>query len=164
MTSGINPDLDLELTVQTPLTAEQLFDGWTQPDLLMQWFCPRPWRVIACQIDLRPGGLFANTMQSPEGQTLPENRGCYLVVERPYRLVWTGLMAEDYRPNAIDALGFGFVCLLDFTPLPQGGSTFHAVVKHATAADREKHAQMGFEKGWGLALSQLIELYQAGTA
>ena len=42
------------------------------PQRLMPWFCPKPWRVVACSIDLRPGGIFSTTMQSPEGVTLPE--------------------------------------------------------------------------------------------
>jgi uncharacterized protein YndB with AHSA1/START domain len=29
---------------------------------------------------------------------------------------------------------------------------------HQTAADREKHEKMGFHKGWGVALDQLVEL------
>ena len=159
MDSAFNPQLDLQLTVDVPLTPEQLFAGWTEPEILPKWFCPRPWQVVACEIDLRLGGVFANTMQSPEGQTMPEGRGCFLLIERPTRLVWTGLMAEDFRPNEIPQLGFGFVCDLNFSALPQGGSRFHAVVKHATAESKSKHEQMGFDAGWRQALAQLVELH-----
>jgi len=31
-------------------------------------------------------------------------------------------------------------------------------VRHADAASRERHAAMGFEQGWGIALDQLVEL------
>ena len=127
MRDTTNPLLDLELNVDVPLTPEQLFDGWTNPETLKKWFCPRPWKVIECTIDLRPGGLFANVMQSPEGQTMPENRGCYLLIERPTRLVWTGILSEDFRPNPIPQLGFGFVCDLRFEALAQGGSRFRAL-------------------------------------
>jgi uncharacterized protein YndB with AHSA1/START domain len=160
MPADVNPDLDLELVAETPLWPDQLFDGWTQPDILKHWFCPRPWRVIDCEIDLRPGGLFCTTMQSPEGQTQPDNRGCYLVVERPHRLVWTNLMSEGYRPNVQKSLGFGFVCDLRFSPRPAGGTIFHVVVKHAQAESRIKHQDMGFDQGWRIALSQLEAWYQ----
>ena len=160
MSNLINPILDLELTVDVALTPEQLFEGWTNPEMLKQWFCPRPWKVAACSIDLRPGGLFSNVMQSPEGELMPENRGCYLLIERPLRLVWTGILGEDFRPNAIPQLGFGFVCDLRFTPLPQGGSRFHAIVRHSDAEGRSKHEAMGFHQGWRAALSQLVELHQ----
>jgi uncharacterized protein YndB with AHSA1/START domain len=160
MSNSINPDLDLELIVDVSLTPEQLFDGWTNPDTLKKWFCPRPWKVIECSIDLRPGGLFSNVMQSPEGELMPENKGCYLLIERPRRLVWTGIMSEDFRPNSAPQLGFGFVCDLRFTPIAEGGSRFHAIVKHSDAEAKAKHEAMGFDEGWRIALSQLVELYQ----
>ena len=83
MHAAINPLLDLELIEDVQLTPEQLFDGWTNPDTLKKWFCPRPWKVVECNIDLRPGGLFSNVMQSPEGDLMPENRGCYLMSGGP---------------------------------------------------------------------------------
>ena len=161
MTAAINPLLDLELTVDVPLTPEQLFEGWTNPEILKKWFCPRPWKVKECSIDLRLGGLFSNVMQSPQGELMPENRGCYLLIERPFRLVWTGILGEDFRPNPIPPNGFGFVCDLRFTPLEQGSSRFHAIVKHSDAEGKTKHEAMGFDHGWRMALSQLVELHQS---
>ncbi|MEY2993844.1 MAG: hypothetical protein RL357_779 [Pseudomonadota bacterium] len=159
MTPTFNPDLDLQLTVDVPLTPEQLFDGWTNPLTLPKWFCPRPWRVVECEIDLKPGGRFSNVMQSPEGENMPKSNGCFLLIEPPHRLVWTGMMSEGYRPNVISQLGFGFVCDLRFTPLPEGGSRFHACVMHADPEGKVKHEQMGFDQGWRAALSQLVELH-----
>ena len=160
MLAAINPLLDLELTEDVPLTPEQLFEGWTNPDILKKWFCPRPWKVAECSIDLRPGGLFSNVMQSPEGELMPENQGCYLLIERPTRLVWTGALGEDFRPNPKPQMGFAFVCDLRFTSLAQGGTRFHAIVKHADAQGKTKHEDMGFHQGWRIALSQLLELHQ----
>jgi uncharacterized protein YndB with AHSA1/START domain len=107
MPAAIDPLLDLELIEEVSLTPEQLFEGWTNPDILKKWFCPRPWKVTECRIDLRPGGLFSNVMQSPEGESMPENQGCYLLIERPTRLVWTGALGEDFRPNPTPQLLHG---------------------------------------------------------
>ena len=161
MNANINPTLDLELSIDVPLTPEQLFEGWTDPETLKKWFCPRPWKVVECSIDLRPGGLFSNVMQSPEGHRMPENKGCYLLIERPKRLVWTGILGEDFRPNTIPQDGFGFVCDLRFTALAQGGTRFHAIVRHSDAQGKAKHEQMGFDQGWRMALAQLVELHQS---
>lgn len=84
--SSTGPDLTLRLVRDVPISPEDCFEGWTVPERLMPWFCPKPWRVFACTIDLRPGGIFSTTMQSPEGQTLPEGAGCFLLVEAPQRL------------------------------------------------------------------------------
>ena len=161
MHTTINPLLDLELIEDVALTPEQLFEGWTNPEILKKWFCPRPWKVTECSIDLRPGGLFSNVMQSPEGELMPENKGCYLLIEKPTRLVWTGILGENFRPNQIPQLGFGFVCDLRFISLEQGGTRFHAIVMHSDEEGKIKHEKMGFEQGWRMALSQLVEHYQS---
>ena len=159
-----NASLSLQLVRDIPISPQQCFDGWTVPDQLMQWFCPRPWRVVACTIDLRPGGTFSTAMQSPEGQTMPEGAGCYLAVEAPHRLVWTNLLGPGFKPQAIQAPDFGFVCDLQFQALPDGGTRYHAQVHHVDAAGRDAHAAMGFEQGWSAALDQLVELVQHGRA
>jgi len=155
-----NPELDLELRVEVPITPAQLFAGWTDPVLLPQWFCPRPRRVTACEIEPVAGGIFSTVMTSPEGEAMPESPGCFLHVEAPSRIVWTNMLSRGFRPNPPANLGFGFVCELRFTPSAQGGAHFHAVVRHTDAQGREQHAQMGFDQGWRIALSQLVELYR----
>lgn len=160
MEQDFNPELDLQLTLEVPLTPEQLFNGWTNPELLPKWFCPRPWKVTECEIELRPGGLFSNVMQSPEGEFMPKNTGCFLLIEKPHRIVWTGLMTRNFRPVSKAQMGFGFVCDLNFRALPSGGSYFHAIVRHVDPEGKTKHEQMGFDQGWRIALSQLIEIYQ----
>jgi uncharacterized protein YndB with AHSA1/START domain len=159
---SIDPERDLEIQRDISLSAEALWRGWTDPDTLMKWFCPRPWKVVECDIDLKPGGLFRTVMQSPEGQNQPEGVGTYLVVEPCRRLVWTNALTPDFRLKpplpADDSLGFFFVVDLSFEPLPGGGTRYRAVCTHQTAAAREAHEKMGFHQGWGVALDQLVEL------
>lgn len=156
-------DLSLHLDREVPISPAQCFEGWTVPARLMPWFCPRPWRVVDCRIDLRPGGIFATTMQGPDGTTMPEGEGCFLVVEAPRRLVWTNLLGADFRPQKIDPPGFGFVCELRFDPLPGGGTRYQASVHHTDAAGRDAHAAMGFHQGWSAALDQLVAMVQSGA-
>ena len=154
-------DLILRLVRDVPLTPEQCFEGWTVSDRLMPWFCPKPWRVVACTIDPQPGGVFSTTMQSPDGETLPEGAGCFLAVEAPHRLIWTNLLGPGYIPQAIAHPGFGFVCELRFDRLDTGGTRYQACVHHVDAARRDAHAAMGFEAGWSAALDQLVGMYAA---
>ena len=72
-----NSKLDLSFTRIVDVPRALVWRAWTEPELLMPWFCPLPWKTIACEIDLRPGGIFSTTMQSPEGKEFP-NAGCYL--------------------------------------------------------------------------------------
>lgn len=153
-------DLSFERTVALPPAA--IWAAWTQPEQLMPWFCPRPWTTVACEIDLRPGGLFRTVMRSPEGQEFA-NVGCYLEVVPERRLVWTNALAPGFRPVPASA-GEGFFFFTAIVSLaPQGaGTRYGARVVHATPEDRQRHAAMGFEAGWGKALEQLVEFVKAG--
>jgi uncharacterized protein YndB with AHSA1/START domain len=95
-----NPTLDLVLERVVPVAPERVWRAWTDPEKLKQWFCPRPWRTVECQIDLRPGGLFRTVMQSPEGEAMEPNTGCYLEVVPNELLVWTGALEPGFRPVA----------------------------------------------------------------
>lgn len=155
---------DLQLQRDVDVSPSDVWRAWTTPELIYQWFCPRPWKVVDCEIDLRAGGLFRNVMQSPEGQHMPENVGCFLLVEPLKRLVWTNMMGPGFQPQPAPAsiqLGFPFVVDLVFEPLPQERTRYKAKVMHADAAGRDAHAAMGFEQGWGIALDQLVELMKA---
>lgn len=158
MGTPFNPELDLRQDCETRLNPEQLWAGWTQPELYPEWFCPRPWVCTEAHIDLRPGGAFATTMQGPEGQRMVNAPGCFLLVEAPKRLVWTNILGPDFMPAEPSAQGFGFVVDLRFDALPTGGSRYQALVRHAKAQDKQVHADMGFEAGWRAALAQLEDL------
>ena len=141
-----------------PLTPEQIWRAYTTPALLMQWFCPKPWQVVDCELDLRPGGAFNTTMQSPEGQRFP-NQGCYLELQPPHRLVWTNALGPNYAP-AEDPKPC-ITAIIEMRAVAGGGTHFHATCLHKNAADRAEHEAMGFQQGWGQAYEQMVELMQS---
>ncbi len=71
MTYTTNPELDLVLERTVDVAPELVWRAWTTPELLLQWFTPKPWSTTACEIDLQPGGRFDTTMRSPEGAEHP---------------------------------------------------------------------------------------------
>lgn len=154
---SFNPKLDLVFEKKTNLTPEQLWKGWTDPETLKKWFCPKPWQVTECRIELKPGGKFFTVMQGPEGERMP-SEGCYLEVVPNQKLVWTNLMMEAYRPAPPDKMGFAFVGTVTFTKT-NDGTIYKAVVAHGNEESRKQHEQMGFQEGWGAAFKQLEELY-----
>jgi uncharacterized protein YndB with AHSA1/START domain len=145
-----DPSLDLELTRVTKLPRALLWRCWTEPEHLMPWFCPLPWKTIDCEIDLRPGGIFRTTMLSPEGKEFP-NAGCYLEVVKHEKLVWTDALLPGYRPSANPF----FTGILTFEDTPDG-TKYIARALHNNAEDRKKHADKGFEQGWGTVFEQLV--------
>lgn len=152
-------DLVFERVIDVP--REKVWAAWTQPELLKQWFTPAPWKTVACELDLRPGGKFHTVMQSPEGQEFP-NTGCYLEVVENEKLVWTNAFAPGFRPLSVTYDGHEcneFLYTVVLTLTPQGnGTKYHALVLHMDEDGCKKHQAMGFHQGWNAALDQLIEL------
>lgn len=154
----LNPELDLVLDRVVDVPVGPIWEAWTNAEKLMPWFCPVPWKVVACELDARPGGIFRTVMQGPEGEPMDNGAGCFLEVVHERRLVWT------------DALGPGFtlkegafmVAILDLEPLEGGRTRYRAVARHANAATAQQHKEMGFEAGWGAVLDQLVARIKAG--
>lgn len=159
---SFNPELDLKLVRVVDVAPALVWKAYTTPELLKQWFCPKPWTVSDCEIDLRPGGRFATTMRSPDGAAYP-NEGCYLEVVTNQRLVWTDTLVADFRPvNAVQTGADGLRFTAFITLEPEGtGTRYTAHVMHGDPVSRQQHAGMGFEGGWGTAFDQLVALMKS---
>ncbi len=145
-----DPDLDLVLDRVIDVPVELVWEAWTTPEHLKQWFCPVPWTVSDCEIDLRPGGLFRTVMRSPEGEAFP-NVGCFLEVVPLKRLVWTDALLPGYRPSEKPFM----TAIVEMTK--QGNGTHYvATAIHRDEETRKQHEEMGFHEGWGTVLNQLI--------
>ena len=164
MTFNNKLDLTFERIVDVP--PHLVWRAWTEPELLKQWFCPLPWKTIDAELDVRPGGIFRTTMQSPEGKEYP-NTGCYLEAVINERIVWTNAMLPGFRPAPVNApcgddTAFMFTAKVEFEPHGANVTNYRATVIHADEAGCQKHAAMGFEAGWGAALDQLVAMVKKG--
>lgn len=149
----LDPALDLILERVIDIPPELVWRAWTDPAMITQWFTPVPWKTIACEIDLRPGGAFKTEMQSPEGQSFP-NVGCYLEIIENKKLVWTSAIGPGFRPLvSAPSPAMTAIILLE----PHGtGTKYTAIALHKDEQDRKAHEAMGFHEGWGKALDQLV--------
>lgn len=154
-----DPALDLVLERTIPIPPARVWAAWTEPALLLQWFTPAPWKTVAADLDVRPGGRFVTTMESPEGERHP-NAGCYLEVEPNRLLVFTSTMSEGFRPVAPTngAGDLAFTGRIELEAASDGGTHYRAIAVHPSAEVRDQHAAMGFAEGWGAALDQLVAL------
>lgn len=81
----------VRVTKLLPAGPEQVFDAWTDPESLAQWFLPGPVKVGPVEVDLRIGGRYRIVVV---GQAEYEHWGEYVEIERPKRLVFTWFSAN----------------------------------------------------------------------
>ena len=154
-TADATPTSDRELVLTRIIDAPRakLFRAWTEPELMKQWFTPRPWTTPVVEVDVRPGGANLIVMRSPDGKDMP-NRGVYLEVVKDERLVFTDAYTEAWVPSAKPFM----TVIITFEDIGGGKTRYTARVRHWTVADREAHEKMGFHVGWGQCADQLAAL------
>jgi uncharacterized protein YndB with AHSA1/START domain len=155
----LDPELDLELTRETDVAPELVWRAWTEPDLLVQWFTPKPWETPVAEVDLRPGGKFRTVMRGPDGEE-NDNQGCYLEVVPNERLVWTAALAPGFRPQPGP---LPFTAIVELERTPSGGTKYRAIAMHQDPEGRKMNDEMGFHDGWGAVFDQLVELMKSGV-
>lgn len=155
MTLTLDPTRDLVLDRMLVAPPAKVWRCWTEPALLCQWFCPKPWGVAEAVIDLRAGGRFFTLMQGPEGESVP-NEGSFLEVVPERKLVFTDIFGPDFAPVDRPQSGSGLQFAAIVTFAPEGtGTRYRAVARHRTGTDAKTHEDMGFHVGWGIAADQL---------
>ncbi len=155
---NINPQTDLKIERTIEVSPELIWQAWTNPEYLKQWFVPRPWTISHCELDLRPGGLCSTTMRSPEGQEFP-NVGCYLEIIPNQKLVFTDALGADFRPK--ENAFFTAVILIEAHGT---GTKYTAIALHKDEAGRKQHEDMGFFEGWGITIDQMVEVMKTKEA
>ena len=89
MTATITDRESLTIAFERRLHAsrEDVFDAWTRPEQISQWWDPTGAPLVACEVDLREGGAFRFVH---EGHA-PPFTGTYTRIERPSKLVFDAL-------------------------------------------------------------------------
>ena len=132
-----------------------LWKAWTDPALLKQWWCPKPWITEVRAFDLRPGGAFHTFMRGPDGGT-SDNPGCFVEIVPLTRIVFTSMLVAEWRPGTP---WLPFTALISMADEAQG-TRYTATVMHPDQATRDRHEAMGFFNGWNTCINQLEALAQ----
>jgi uncharacterized protein YndB with AHSA1/START domain len=71
--------------------ARLVFEAWTKPELLKQWWAPKSFglSLLSCEADVRVGGTYRLVFSHPASPKPMEFFGRYLEVIPHARLVWT---------------------------------------------------------------------------
>ena len=136
--------LRLERTFDAP--AGEVFDAWTNPEVLRRWWVVNPaWRTPVAEVDLRVGGAYRLSMEDPEAGTVHTVRGEYREVRRPERLVYSWCWEEgEGRTGHVSTVTVEFL---------QEGERTTVVLEHSDLASPESRDQ--HRHGWEACLEML---------
>ena len=133
--------ITISRTVVAP--ADRVFDAWTDVTQLAVWWWPQL-AGTTYDVDTRPGGRYR--ISSPAiGATVS---GVFTEVDRPRRLAFTWLWADDDEPEAV----VEDTVVVTFEPDPDGTVV---TVAHTSPAHVPEG---GAERGWNDVMDRLVRL------
>jgi uncharacterized protein YndB with AHSA1/START domain len=132
-----------------PATREELFDAWTRPEILVEWWGPEGFTTPEFDLDVRENGAWITTMEAPNGDRHTVS-GVYKVIDRPARLVFTwGWRQPD------GSRGHETQIEIRFEAVPEGTRQVLIQQRFADAEQRERHSH-----GWTSSFNDLARLFQ----
>lgn len=88
---------EIRLTRVYDAPVQMVWEAWTDPEQVAQWWGPRGFTITTHSKDLRPGGHWKYTMHGPDGTDYP-NTTIYYEVEPCKRLVYDHGGSDDRPP------------------------------------------------------------------
>jgi uncharacterized protein YndB with AHSA1/START domain len=131
-----------------------VWDAFTKPEILDQWWAPKPWESQTKSVDFKVGGRRIYAMVSPEGQqhwSIQEFTSISPITN------FTMLSAFADQDGNINADLPGSNWDLNFSE-QEGTTTVSIIIKHKELADLEKMIEMGFQGGFTMTLNYLENL------
>jgi uncharacterized protein YndB with AHSA1/START domain len=115
----------------------EVFDAWTQPEQVTEWWDPDGERLVACSIDLRVGGSFS------------------FVTRQHAQMPFIGVYREIAPPHLLvfEAMGATGRVLLDQAP---GGTRMLVEIVCRSKEQFEQLSKMGVAEGTSRTLDNLV--------
>jgi uncharacterized protein YndB with AHSA1/START domain len=156
----VNPDLDLSLerVIRAPRAA--VWEAWTDPARLAQWWLPEPTRCRVERLEVVAGGAFVTSMSDNGVEFAPHLDACFLTIDEGERLVFTNAVDSHWRPAAPEPVPMtAEIIMRDHSD----GTDYRLIVRHGDPAARARHERLGFFAGWGTVTEQLAALAERGA-
>lgn len=142
---------------------ELVFKVWTEAEHLAQWWGPKGMSLRVSTLDLRPGGIFHYSMQSPEGHIM-WGKFVYREIVAPEKIVFTNSFSDE-EGNTIRAPfseSWPLEVLNTLTLTENEGKTtltLRGGPLHATEEERKAYQAMfeSMKQGFGGTFDQLEE-------
>lgn len=128
-----------------------VWEAWTNPEILDQWWAPKPYKTVTKSMDFREGGTWLYYMESPEG----DKHWCkneYLKIQPKDFYIGLDAFCDEHGVTNTDM------------PRTEWKNTFEGrtdktlvtvVATYPSLEDLEKVIKMGFQEGFTMALGNL---------
>ena len=125
-----------------------VWQAWTDPTMMAQWFGPRGFAIPLCELEVRVGGSLRIVMRGPDGNEYPM-KGVFREVVAPERLVFGNIAIDQDGNHLLE--GETIVTFAE-----QAGKTTLTLKTHAVGrVPIAKQMLAGMEAGWTQSIDKL---------
>ena len=145
-----------QITVEREFAApvKTVWNAWTTPEILDQWWAPKPWKAETKSMDFRVGGRWIYAMKGPDG-------------EKHWALADYKSIDPEKNYTALDAFcdengninqDFARMHWTNTFKVNNDSTIVNIVIDFDRLEDLEKIMEMGFKEGFQAAHENLDEL------
>jgi uncharacterized protein YndB with AHSA1/START domain len=129
---------------------QTVFDAWTKPEMVKEWWGPKGFTNPVCEIDARGGGEIRIHMRGPDGTVYPMT-GRFIEFYPPYRFHFTSGPVDKEGKQILETWTSVFFEEKD-------GGTEVVVDVHVTKSTPESVGPLkGMREGWTQMMDRLVE-------
>lgn len=145
--------------VQREFAAERalVWDAWTNPEVLDQWWAPKPYQTKTKSMDFRVGGYWLYAMVGPKNDT-HWCRNDYQAIDANNS--FSGLDAFCDESGAVNTKLPRTLWNTSFKDAGEN-TIVNITAKYNSLADLETVIRMGFKEGFTMALENLDQYFEA---
>lgn len=141
---------ELVITREYDIPARFLYEAWTKPQHIKQWFGPVGWPVTMAEMDFRVGGRWRFAMTGPSGEQNQPFGGVYREIVPNRKLVFEDSFEAPDSPK--------MVMSVTFEETPNGKTLLTWRTTFDSRAVRDDYQSKGMVEGTNSSLDQLGDL------
>jgi len=157
----MSTSIDFVITRTYAAPRELVFQAFTQAEHLLHWWGPKGMKLGIAELDVRPGGVFLYSMESPDGHKM-WGKFVYREISAPEKIVFTNSFSDE-EGNIIRASfsqTWPLEVLNTWTFTEHEGKTtitLHGVPLNTTEEEQQTYAAMhsSMQQGFGGTFDQL---------
>lgn len=132
---------------------ELVWEAWTNPEILDQWWAPKPFQSKTKYMDFKVGGRRFYAMVSPEGEEKGWQIQDYTSISPKTNFKFLSAFADKDETPHLPGSNWD----LNFSEL-NGTTTVQISIYNESRERMEKMIEMGFKEGFTMTLNELDTL------